>query len=406
MSNLKSAATKTGQSSQSGTVPGAAQTFCILGEAGETLWGLSPAARLRRGLNRIGLTLEIPESELASYRDAVLVLRADAVIDTPLLGVLAEMPGLLLMGSDGSEGQRVAIHAAAGQAGEAHKLLCSHQAKSKKTIFNACSPADLDVAYWSKLRKRETPYAMILTRENVRRSEWRMFMATYKGATDFVTKHVWPRPAFYITRMIAPLGITPNMVTTLSAICVIAAYLLFERGQWELGLLAAWLMALLDTVDGKLARVTLTSSKWGDIFDHGIDLIHPPFWYLAWGFGLSVSGYPLSTSLLWGTIGVIFAGYILQRVMEGMAIKFYGIEIHIWRPIDTLFRQITARRNPNMAILTVSILFTRPDLGLIAVAVWTVICLILHFIQILQAHRAYQITGKLSSWLTVTVPSS
>ena len=44
-------------------------------------------------------------------------------------------------------------------------------------------------------------------------------------------------------------------------------------------------MTFLDTVDGKLARTTLTSSKWGDIFDHGIDLVHPPFWYVAWGAG-------------------------------------------------------------------------------------------------------------------------
>ena len=44
-------------------------------------------------------------------------------------------------------------------------------------------------------------------------------------------------------------------------------------------------MALLDTVDGKLARVTLTSSKWGNVFDHGIDLVAPPVWWLrlvAW----------------------------------------------------------------------------------------------------------------------------
>ena len=68
----------------------------------------------------------------------------------------------------------------------------------------------------------------------------------------------------------------------------------------------------------------------------------------------------------------ILGGYVLQRVMEGIAIKWLGLEIHIWRPIDTLFRQITARRNPNLVILTVSVLFGRPDIGLIAVAVWTV----------------------------------
>jgi phosphatidylglycerophosphate synthase len=45
-------------------------------------------------------------------------------------------------------------------------------------------------------------------------------------------------------------------------------------------------MTLLDTVDGKLARVTVASSKFGHVLDHGVDIVHPPFWYLAWGLGL------------------------------------------------------------------------------------------------------------------------
>jgi hypothetical protein len=95
----------------------------------------------------------------------------------------------------------------------------------------------------------------------------------------------------------------------------------------------------------------------------------------------------------------ILTGYVAQRLMEGIAIKSFGIEIHIWRRIDTLFRQITARRNPNMVILTASAIVGRPDLGLIAVAWWTVICLGLHGIQLLQAAFARYRHGPLESWL-------
>ncbi len=115
-----------------------------------------------------------------------------------------------------------------------------------------------------------------------------MFMGTYKGATDLVTKHLWPTPAFHATRALAPRGITPNMVTTIAALMTVLAFWCFLKGQFIPGLMAAWTMTFLDTVDGKLARTTLTSSKWGDIFDHGIDLVHPPFWYIAWAIGLQV----------------------------------------------------------------------------------------------------------------------
>ena len=279
------------------------------------------------------------------------------------------------------------------------QLLLGQDEAATDSGLTAMRPRDLDASYWKSLRKREVPYALIVNQDNRKAVEWRMFMGTYKGATDFVTKHFWPLPAFTVTRFIAPLGISPNMVTTVSAVCVVAAYLYFLSGDWLLGLICAWLMTFLDTVDGKLARVTLTSSKWGDIFDHGIDLIHPPFWYTAWAVGVMASTTPLQSDLFWPILSIILIGYLLQRVMEGISIRYFGLEIHIWRRVDTLFRQITARRNPNLALMTVFAAIGRPDWGLISVAVWTLLCLLLHTLQLIQAAFVVRRDGPLESWL-------
>ena len=115
-------------------------------------------------------------------------------------------------------------------------------------------------------------------------------------------------------------------------------------------------------------------------------------------------GVVWSSATFWTVIIAILGGYILQRMMEGIAIKWLGLEIHIWRPIDTLFRQITARRNPNLIILTVSVIFGRPDLGLIAVAVWTILCLVLHGFQLAYAFAVRRRTGPLESWMTRSAP--
>ena len=104
--------------------------------------------------------------------------------------------------------------------------------------------------------------------------------------------------------------------------------------------------------------------------------------------------------MFWTVIAAILGGYVLQRLIEGIAIKWLGLEIHIWRPIDTLFRQVTARRNPNLILLTLFTAMAKPDWGLLAVAIWTVICLGLHVLQILQAFRAKASTGPLTSWMT------
>ncbi len=154
-------------------------------------------------------------------------------------------------------------------------------------------------------------------------------------------------------------------------------------------------MTFLDTVDGKLARVTLTSSAWGNLFDHGSDLIHPPFWWAAWVVGLQAAGQPLAhpEPILW----VIIGGYVVQRLVEGVFIRVFKMHIHMWRPFDSFFRLITARRNPNLVILTAACLVNQPDLGIIAVAVWTALSLVVHFAQLAQAAMAPR--GALVSWL-------
>ena len=367
----------------------------LIGRDGGRLWGRTTGERLRILFSRNGVDGTLTEEEAGDADGPVIVVRADAVLDPPLVAALVSRPGLILIADDGTT--PVAAHAPAGEAAAA---LESIRTGRPVPPLQARRPKDLGVNFWKKLRKRETPYAMILRDDNRAEVEWRSFMGTYKGATDLVTKRVWPRPAFHVTRWLADTFVTPNMVTTLSAVFVVLAFWLFLQGHYGWGLVCAWFMTFLDTVDGKLARTTLKTSTWGDIFDHGIDLIHPPFWYVAWGLGLERAGHPLSDTVWWWTIGVIVAGYVLQRVIEGMAIKWLGLEIHIWRRIDTFFREITARRNPNLVILTVFTLFGRPDLGLVAVAVWTGICLLLHAVQIVQAFAEKRRSGGLVSWMT------
>jgi len=167
------------------------------------------------------------------------------------------------------------------------------------------------------------------------------------------------------------------MITAFGAVLCVLAFYLFWHGHYWLGMLSGFIFMVLDTVDGKLARCTGSSSKWGNVFDHGIDLIHPPFWYWAWAHGLGEYGRPMEPVAETMVLLAIVIGYVAQRIIEGIFIKrFDGIHIHVWQRIDSQFRLITARRNPNMVILFAAMLFARPDLGLQLVAWWTIISLI------------------------------
>jgi phosphatidylglycerophosphate synthase len=149
-------------------------------------------------------------------------------------------------------------------------------------------------------------------------------------------------------------------------------------------------MTFLDTVDGKLARVTLTSSRFGHIFDHSLDLLHPPFWYLAWGLGLAGGAETI--------MAIVIGGYVVGRLLEGAFLLAFQIEAHCWRPIDSMFRTITARRNPNLLLLTVGALGGRPDLGLVMVAIWTLASLGFHSVRLLQAFALRRRGRAIEPW--------
>ncbi|WP_119418080.1 CDP-alcohol phosphatidyltransferase family protein [Desertibaculum subflavum] len=359
----------------------------VVGRGAAEIWGMSSEQRLQRLFARLGIAVE------AGSADGQVLVRADFVTDEALIRDLAVAPRTALTTEDGAA--LVAVHAPAAEAGVAATALIEGNAAGLPQTYRLLPPSALSSSYNAKLRKRMQPLLEPLTAAKAPMIEARMFTGAYKGATDLVTKYVWPRPALTVTRWCARAGISPNAVTWVSLGCVIAAFWLFWQGAFIAGLAFAWMMCFLDTVDGKLARVTLTSTKLGDVFDHGIDLVHPPFWYYAWGVGLSG---PTLTPEIAALVAVIVAGYVIGRLQEGFFIWRFGLEIHIWRPVDTWFRLITARRNPNLILLMAFAMVGRPDLGLWSVALWTAASLGFHFLRIAQAAVAKR-RGPIASWL-------
>ena len=257
--------------------------------------------------------------------------------------------------------------------------------------------------YNAQLRKVERPFAIRLTPQSRAEAERASYDASYKGVTDLLTKYLWPGLAFHLTRLAAALRMSPNMVTAIGAALCVWAFFLFWQGRYWEGMAAGFVFMVLDTVDGKLARCTITSSWWGNIFDHGIDLLHPPFWWWAWAMGLGSWGLAYSTPTFLWVMGVILGGYVIQRLIEGAFMRLYGgIHLHVWERFDSRFRLVTARRNPNMVILFVATLFARPDIGLIAVAWWTAISCAVHGVRLAQAMMRARGGEAIGTWLEET----
>lgn len=365
----------------------------LVGRSDVRLWSLPARERVRRQLAQAG------GAELADDLDGlpaaagVLLLRADYLYEVRTLTSLLTRPGTALR-HPGS-GEVAAAFCSPAQAAAVRAALAGEGALPES--LDVVGPDDLG-AFDHQLRKAKAPLLEPVSEARRQELESLLYGTSYKGITDLVTKFLWPRPARVVVGWCARLGLTPNMVTGFSFGLMLLTCYLFAQGQFALGLAAGWVMTFLDTVDGKLARVTVQSSRFGHVLDHGMDLIHPPFWYYLWGTALV--GYDALLGLDLAMLNtLIIGGYVLGRAFEGLFHALGDASIFSWRPFDAYFRLITARRNPCMILLTASLLIGRPDWGLVAVALWTAATTAVLGLRLLQGLLVRLRQGPLTSWL-------
>ncbi len=349
----------------------------IVGNCDQRLFGITPAERLKR--------------QRGDLPGAVLVASASAVLSDLAVAWLLENPGTALATETGDS---VAIAVAAADVEAAAASLAQPAGLAK--CVQAAAVGD---TFIRKLRRRDTLFVRSLDEQPVKQGERELFERVYKGITDVVTKYVWPVPAYWVTKACAGLHLHPNAVTIVGMAAMVAATVLWAYGELAWGLLFAWLMTFLDTVDGKLARVTVTSSKLGNKLDHLTDIIHPPFWWVALASGLTLRADAQSSSaLIWNSCVIFLVGYFIGRVVERSFKKRFGYNPFLWRPFDSAFRTVVSRRNIILLIMTVGALAGRPVEAFVAAAVWTFVSVLIQLARYAQALVSSR-GGPLPSWL-------
>ena len=376
----------------------------VINDSKVTLWGLHGKERLCRQLGKLKDVEYLESPESVNLEGSLLVLRGDFLIDPRILPALLTLEEGIAV-SAGSNGPLVAVKTRADEYSRVIKRVLEPGSQSELNGYEVVSHETLVDAYDPKLLKYDPPAILPIDDEDQSHLEREIFDGSYKGVTDFVTKWLWPLPARYAVKHCVKLGISANQVTLFSFILAVFTGLAFWKGQLVAGLLSGWLMTFLHNVDGRLARVTVTSSKSGDIMDHGLDLIHPPLWYLAWGLG--IQGDMMSHSTVMIIFWVILAAYVGGRLCEGaFDLWLAPFRLFLWQPLDSFNRLITARRNPNLVLLSISIMTGRPDLGLYAVALWHVLSTLFLCKRIATAVQTKRKDGELKTWFNSIDPSN
>ena len=366
----------------------------IVGDSPVKVWGLGGRERLIRMLENMGGVTLVTDAAPAPPGAPVVCFRGDYLFHSRLLQAILAFDDDFALYERNSD----AVIAVRSEDYDAGIFEAGHEAGPARRI----EPDDLVNPYDNKLKKYEPARAWQIRAGNRHELEQELFSSSYKGVTDLVTKWVWPAPARQATRVCARFGISPNQVTGLSLALAILAGAAFWYGNFTAGLALGWFMTFLDTVDGKLARVTLTSSRSGDLLDHSLDLIHPPLWYIAWGVGVGADSLPLALTPL---AVVMLTGYIGGRLCEGaFQLWLAPFSIFLWRPADSLSRLITARRNPNLIILTGGVLAGQPGAALVIVIAWHVLSTLFLLARLGMAWKVKRDRGPLEPWLAGVGP--
>ena len=369
-------------------------------------WGLTPRQRILRVLGSAGITAVVEDIGSLPPNQSVILLRGDYLFDDRVINYMVGAQDMLLQVSNDQHQSIVAARVSSHLAEPAADILKAVDNGRSLPQVKIETLDTLSISFQKRLLKFERPYVLPVTPENQKALERRLFDASYKGVTDLVTKWVWPAPARWAVGQCVRLGLRPNHVTVIGLLLVILAGIFFMRGSYGWGLLAGWMMTFLDTVDGKLARVTVTSSRFGHYFDHLIDLVHPPIWYILWGVGLGVDRLDVIGISIAAAGWLILAGYIIGRLVEGVFLAWLGkFGLFCWQPVDSYFRLITARRNPCMIFLTAGALLGRPDAGLAAVTVWTVLTSVFLCMRLAMGLYRQRVDGAIKSWFLDIDPS-
>jgi archaetidylinositol phosphate synthase len=94
-----------------------------------------------------------------------------------------------------------------------------------------------------------------------------------------------------VGRAFAGAGFTPNQVSLLSLLLGVAVMFLYAGWHFALGSIVLLLSALLDLVDGQIARIQNSGTKFGAAFDWIVDKYVDTLALL----GVGVSGIPIIT---------------------------------------------------------------------------------------------------------------
>lgn len=240
-------------------------------------------------------------------------------------------------------------------------------------------PHDFDT-YIEDLRLDCVPYLITVDEKtDLKKTENIMYEANFKGTLDFIAIYIYKYPVREITRFISRYPwITPNFITVLSILSSFAVPAFYSVGYFGWAILIGWLMFIFDSVDGKLARLTIRLSQTAGIIEHATSAPAIFLWFASLGWFFS-EGKILDPAIPsnWACWTLLIL-YWVDKSINGLYRTKFKKEIYNHAPVDQKFHLIACRRAIIHLIITIGYLINKPLEAFYFMAFWMVFSFMFH----------------------------
>lgn len=251
--------------------------------------------------------------------------------------------------------------------------------------FRIQRPADFD-AYVDDLRLLNEPYLFrCFYPHQVQTIENRMYEANFKGTLDFIAIYIYKYPVREIVKILGRFRwITPNQITILSILASFAVPACFASGQVGWGISIGWLMFILDSVDGKLARLTVRLSKAAGLWEHATSTPAVFLWFPSLGWCLSQGALFDFSKPVVIAMWILMPLYWIDKSVNGAFRSRFKKDMYNWSRFDEKFHLVACRRAIIMLIVTIGYLAGSLARAFVALAGWMVVSFLVHMVRFLM----------------------
>ena len=168
----------------------------------------------------------------------------------------------------------------------------------------------------------------------------------------------------WLTLRLADWPITPNQMSAITSLVGFVVSGLFLLGWLWPAALLAFVVNVLDGVDGKLARVKALATRLGQL-EHSFDLLYEQSWYIA---------YTWAAYRSWPSLAVLAVGFTMllcDSFARHVSMQFrqvMGVALADYAPFDRRFRRFDGRRNIYSIYMLLGVVVGRPFYALVAMA--------------------------------------